>query len=602
MSLSLKAKLRGLVILTSLGVQAATFGVYLFIQYQQKYIDTLDKRVGPTFERNIKLTETIKDIKLNVAQVQQFLSDISATRGLNGLDDGYKEAEENAKLFHENIKKAISIAEEEEKEEEILENAAERAEEDAGLKAEGNEKAQKTIQALKDAESKFAPYYELGKKMAAAYISGGPEHGNKMMPEFDKASDNINESMDKLRKTAIEEDVKADGDRLKKLINDTNDITDILENYLLASNVLVLIFSAIAFWLVNKIISSPISNITSAINEVANGNNRITVPMVDRGDEIGDMARALEKFRGNSLRVAQLMEEQKQQEEQMDSERRQARLDLANNFEASVKGVVDMVASAATEMEATSKSVAGIANNNKGKLAELMTQVEGASHNVQMVSQSTSELSSAINEISGQVARAAGITSIAVQEAEQADTTAQELTSASQKIGEVLEMINSIASQINLLALNATIEAARAGEAGKGFAVVANEVKELAGQTTKATEEISQYITSIQGATSETVGAIKNIGAKIHEINSISNTIAAAVEEQGAATRDISHNVHNAANSSASVASNAAEVTKSSEETEMAASEMMAASGELSHQAEILRHEVDKFLANVRAG
>lgn len=352
----------------------------------------------------------------------------------------------------------------------------------------------------------------------------------------------------------------------------------------------------------NRGVFRPLGTMMQSMKRIAGGESKTTIPYTERSDEMGEMARTAVVFKENAQRVHDLAEEQKRRDQEAIQQRKNDMQTLANNFESSVKGVVDMVASAATEMEATSKSVAGIADTNKNKLKVLTSQIDGTSRNVQLVASSTSELSSAINEISAQVARAASITSSAVHEAEQADGTVASLTAAAQKIGEVLEMINSIAAQINLLALNATIEAARAGDAGKGFAVVASEVKNLAGQTTKATEEIAQYINSIQGATTETVGAIKNIGGKIREIDSIATSIAGAVEEQGVATKDIASNVQQAADSTNQVSKNAGDVASSSAETGESASQMMSATSELSRQSETLRREVDRFLAGVRAG
>ncbi len=354
--------------------------------------------------------------------------------------------------------------------------------------------------------------------------------------------------------------------------------------------------------LFGRSITKAISGITAAMRKVADGELQAEVPHLSRKDEIGSMASALQVFKENAMAIEQMQKNEALQKKAAEEQKRSALREMADKFEQSVKGVVDMVASAATEMDATSRSVSEVASNNTQKLSALNTQISGTSKNVQMVSSATSQLSSAINEISGQIARATTITSAAVEEAKRTDETVHGLTDASQKIGEVLEMINSIAAQINLLALNATIEAARAGEAGKGFAVVASEVKNLASQTTKATEQIAAFITSIQGATGDTVAAINSISAKIRDINSISSTIAAAVEEQGAATRDIATNVQQAASGTEEVARNATEVASSSEQTGNAAQEMSAATGELSRQTEILRREVDGFLVNIRQG
>ena len=351
-----------------------------------------------------------------------------------------------------------------------------------------------------------------------------------------------------------------------------------------------------------NVIFKPQAKLIEAMDAVAQGDTSTTIPYTDRKDEMGTIARSVQVFKDNSLRIIQMSKDQEASKKAAEEARRKALHDLASVFEMNVKSVVDIVAAAATEMDATARNVSSISEVSQQKLSKLNDEIQGTSRNVQMVASATTQLSSAVNEISAQVARASSIASTAVQEASNADATVQSLSEAAQRIGEVLEMINSIAAQINLLALNATIEAARAGDAGKGFAVVASEVKNLAGQTTKATEQISQYIEAIQGATGNTVNAIKHIGGTINEINQISTTIAAAVEEQGVATQDIASNVQQAASSTAIVSRDAQEVSTSSTESGVAATEMMSATSELSRQAEALRGEVDKFLAGVRAG
>jgi len=344
----------------------------------------------------------------------------------------------------------------------------------------------------------------------------------------------------------------------------------------------------------------PQRQMIEAMQAIADGDTDTDIPHRTRKDEIGAMARTVQIFKDNAQRIIHLAKEQQAQQEKASEQRRIARQEMAGSFEANVKGVVDVVASAATEMDATSRSVAKIAEHTQGKLIALNEEIQGTTHNVQIVANATSELSTAINEISQQVSRSTTVSSHAVEEAQRADTTVQSLTEAAQHIGEVLEMINSIAAQINLLALNATIEAARAGDAGKGFAVVASEVKNLANQTTKATEQISVYVESIQSATGETVSAIKRINSTIHEISEISTAIAAAVEEQGVVTQEIAKNVQEAAQGTETVSKNAEQLSISSSETGDAANQMMAATTELSRQAETLRTEVENFLGDIR--
>ncbi len=269
-------------------------------------------------------------------------------------------------------------------------------------------------------------------------------------------------------------------------------------------------------------------------------------------------------------------------------------------FEANVKTVIGTVAAAATELQSTAESMEGIANATSQRSTAVAAASEEASTNVQTVASAAEELSSSIAEISRQVTQSSKIASNAVQTTQEANERIQGLAAASQKIGQVVQIITDIAEQTNLLALNATIEAARAGDAGKGFAVVAAEVKNLANQTAKATEEIGSQIGSIQGATQQAVTSIAEIGKVIGEINEISSTIAAAVEEQGAATKEIARNVEQASAGTSEVASNVTEVTKAANETGQAAAQVLEAATELSKQSEGLGHTIDNFLVELK--
>lgn len=275
---------------------------------------------------------------------------------------------------------------------------------------------------------------------------------------------------------------------------------------------------------------------------------------------------------------------------------------LADNFEVNVKGVVDAVASAATEMTASSQSLSATAEETTRQSTAVAAASEQANANVQTVASAAEELSASVSEISRQVSKSVSIATSAVEAARKTDSTVQGLANAARKIGDVAKLISDIAGQTNLLALNATIEAARAGEAGKGFAVVASEVKNLANQTARATDEITAQISAIQSATDEAVDAIRAIAGTIDEMSQISASISTAVGEQGSATQEIARNIQEAANGSAAVSSNVAGLSRSASETGSSAGQVLEASSELSQQAERLRKEVDQFLTMVRAG
>ena len=274
----------------------------------------------------------------------------------------------------------------------------------------------------------------------------------------------------------------------------------------------------------------------------------------------------------------------------------------ADDFERDVSSMVGVISSAATELQATAQSMAATAEETSQQAEAVANAAGQASENVQTVAAATEELTASIHEISRQVNQSTHIAGAAVEEARRTDAMVQGLAEAAGKIGQVVKLINDIASQTNLLALNATIEAARAGDAGKGFAVVAGEVKNLANQTAKATDEISAQIAAVQTATKDAVGAIQGIGGTISKISEIASAIAAAVEEQGAATQEIARNVQQAAMGTGAVTSNIGSVTHAAGETGHAAHEVLSAAGELSRQSERLNSQVNHFLTDVRSG
>jgi methyl-accepting chemotaxis protein len=334
--------------------------------------------------------------------------------------------------------------------------------------------------------------------------------------------------------------------------------------------------------------------------QIAGGDLEAAIPQ-GGSDEITEMAAALVIFRDNG-RAAKVAEKEAAAERQrMEERRRSELLSLAHGFETSVKGVVDSVSRSAGALRETASAMADSANGASRQAGAVSTASQTASRNVQTVAAAAEELSTTTVEIAQQVAESAKVASDAVAETRRTSATVEGLAAAARKIGDVVDLINNIASQTNLLALNATIEAARAGEAGKGFAVVASEVKSLAGQTAKATDEISTQVREIQSATSGAVGAIGIITRVIDRIHEIATSVAAAVEEQETTARDIARNVQQAAGGTQSVSENIAGLSRTAEETGRGADLVLASAGEVAGQAQALSDEVDRFLAGVRS-
>jgi methyl-accepting chemotaxis protein len=317
-------------------------------------------------------------------------------------------------------------------------------------------------------------------------------------------------------------------------------------------------------------------------------------------DEIAAMANSLEIFRESMIEARSLSADQ-DQDRTAKAERASRMEARIVEFEATVRTTLDGLQKSANSMQTTAQSMSATADQSSALVSAVASAAEQTSLNVQSVSSGTEELSSSIAEIGRQVVSSAQIARKAVDEAGQTDATMQGLAENAGRISAVVDLIQVIASQTNLLALNATIEAARAGEAGRGFAVVASEVKSLANQTAKATEEIRAQIADVQQMTTSAVGAIRNIGHTIGEINEVTSAIAAAMEEQGAATREIARNIQHAAGGSSEVSSNIVGVSTASAEAGSAAGEVLSASSALRHETDMLRSEIDAFLSNIRA-
>jgi methyl-accepting chemotaxis protein len=392
------------------------------------------------------------------------------------------------------------------------------------------------------------------------------------------------------------------GQAFEKTATETDDrISNTTTTQEMVAGAAVLIGLLIAFFIARGIIG-PLSGLTSAMKELAGGNFGVVLPGLDRKDEVGDMAQAVETFKVKAEEKARDEAEAKVKQDLAAAKQRKAdMIKLADDFESAVGEIVDTVSSASTELEASANTLTSTSERAQELTTMVAAASEEASTNVQSVASATEEMTSSVNEISRQVQDSARMAGEAVDQARKTNDRVSELSKAAARIGDVVELINTIAGQTNLLALNATIEAARAGEAGRGFAVVASEVKALAEQTAKATGEIGQQISGIQAATQESVNAIKEISGTIEKLSEISSTIAAAVEEQGAATQEISRNVQQAAQGTQQVSANITDVQRGASETGSASSQVLSAAKSLSSDSNRLKLEVGKFLNTVRA-
>lgn len=353
-------------------------------------------------------------------------------------------------------------------------------------------------------------------------------------------------------------------------------------------------------FLLGRGLSRPLAAITAVMNRLSSGDTEVTIPGSERRDELGTMAKAVDVFRRNMIEAGTLREAQETDKQRAELEKKALQRQMADRFEADVKSVVGAVAKATKDMQRVAGEITVSVNGTSERATAAAAASEEASASVSTVAAATEELASSVAEIGRQVTHSSTVAENAVLKAGQTTEMVGGLATAAEKIGDVLRLIGAIASQTNLLALNATIEAARAGDAGRGFAVVASEVKELASQTAKATEEIAGQVAAIQSATGNCVTAIGGISDTIREISGIATTIAAAVEQQDSATREIARSVQQAAAGTSEVSVNVAGASQSAGQSRALADNVLAATGQLSQQAKTLFDSVDSFLAGLR--
>lgn len=524
---------------------ATAIGTTIMFNVQHLAIDQAVNDLSDLTSRDLpQLMVNAKDIQLRIVQVQQFLTDISATRGQDGLDDGFKEAAKNAEEFHALVGATRELAR--------------------------KVKLDDIAQQLDAVERDFGPYYENGQKMARLYVADGSAAGNKLMASFDEVADKLSESVQALIVSATRassEGQRAIDGKTDESITQLHLINTVL---LVMGGVATLICIGI-FLFVRWQVSRPLRQTIGAMLAVSEGRTNHEIQYLGRADEIGRMAQAVDVFRANAIKVAEAEEEMKTLRASAEEQRRRALLEMCEMLEADLDSAVGEVLSMSEDAARRGTGAAGDARAIAAEAVAVAASSEQASGSVGAISAAAEQLSVAGREIAARAAETAESASRAAEEAARAGATVAALNEAAERIGSVVSTIAEVAGQTNLLALNATIEAARAGESGKGFAVVAHEVKALARKTADAADDIARRIENICSATGDSVAVIRRIGGAVDDINTYSAAMAAAAEEQEATLREVSRNLQQASAGVTEVARNVTHISGRSGEIEQSA-------------------------------
>jgi len=520
------------------------------------------------------LGSLIKDAQIDVIQVQQFLQDYSSTRGEDGLADGLEEAAKYAEKFRADIDAATVIA--------------------------TTIRRDDVVTALKDAANRFGPYFTTGEQMAKTYAAQGTSAGNAMMPAFDERSEALQEKLKALLSIRDEMLSTTATDVAQQLETLQADVSTSAVMAITAAAFVVLVSLAWA-WTALRHIVRPIGTLADVLRDLSAGHSGVVVPFLATRNEIGDIARATDVFRESIAQREQMRRAAAQEEERSRQARRQDRLALADDFAARVASVVDGLGVAADRIGQDARAVDLIARAAAQRSEDTNLAMTRASGNVAVVADAVGMLSGAIDDVDTRMHRAASISADASEQARKTHAIVADLAESTSRIGEIVGLINAVASQTNLLALNATIEAARAGEAGRGFAVVAQEVKALAAQTSKATEDIAHQIAAVQSATGSAVQAITGINETVAEIGGVLGGITEAVTEQTTATREIARSIDATTVETRAMAGNIRAVDEDTRRTTAAAVSMVSASDDLASVADRLRVETSAFVERMRA-
>jgi len=551
-----------LLLLLVLATGGMIFGADLQRREVAKANNSADFAAGTALD----LVAIVKRLNIDVIQIQQWLTDISATRGLDGLNDGFDKAAEARASAEANLKAAEQLARTAGEDELLVEFA-------------------KVGKAL-------APYYMGGMAMAKAYVEGGPEAGNKMMAGFDAQAEAMSEALDRAV-AHVDELAAAARENMRADLSEAAEVASIFEYGAIVLAIAGVVVSLSVILFMHRHVVRPLGAMTTVLTRIGEGDIEVTVADAGRrSDEIADMARALAILRDRTAQNIQLQAAQREAEAEAERERREALVSMAETVERESRRAVDQVASESKLMDETAEGMEGSATQVSGDAQNVAAAAEQALANAQAVASATEQLTASIQEISGQIANAMQASRQAVDSGERTRETIDSLSTVVAQIGDVANLIRDIAARTNLLALNATIEAARAGEAGKGFAVVAEEVKNLANQTTNSTEEISRKIEEIQSVTAEAVEAVAQIGTAIRNVDEISTTIASAMEEQSAATQDIARSVSETADAANEVARRIADVSNEARSTGERATLMRGVAGRVASGVAELRQTI----------
>ncbi|MGC1411384.1 MAG: methyl-accepting chemotaxis protein [Acetobacteraceae bacterium] len=563
--MSVRAKILIGIALMLMLILAGTGFTVVSVRQQRAGLNDVDAAAETVTTRSLALMRAAKDIEFDVVQVQQFLSDISATRAQDGLDDGFKKAQRFADKFASDADAATATAQ-------SLHQV-------------------QIVERLGEVRKAFLPYYETGRRMAQRYIDSGSTGGNQLMPQFDKASDTMQEQVEQLLSVA-DAAVRDTTDRLGQTVGRIKQEGDRVVSVALLLGVISTLVAGAMYAASYIGVIRPLGSMTAATRRLADGDLTVHIPGGSRSDEIGAMARAVRVFRDHMTAEKGLAAEKVTEHERAETTKHAALVGMADKIEADTAAALREVATHTAAMITTAGEMSASAVRTDQSAQSAAVASAQALTNAETVASAAEQLNASIREIAAQVAQSTEVVRRAVAAGSETRATIEELNDKAARIGAVADMIAEIAAKTNLLALNATIEAARAGDAGKGFAVVASEVKALATQTARSTHEIAQHIAQVRDATGASVAAVDRIERTIGEIDAIAGSVAAAVEQQGAATAEIARSVAETASAAHEMTDRTKEVSTEAEQTGKRSVEVRESAAALDAAVEALRHSV----------